>query len=107
MPANGSGTENGTAGRAHRDETQDRAKAELLDAAVAEARRRGHVHGEQLAVLETFVRQYYRFVAPEDLVGRDPIDVRGAALSQLELAEQRTPGTALVRVLSPTSDGDG
>ena len=101
MPAYGSDLGGG------RDDAQSRALAELLDAAVAEAHERGRVPEAQLEALGEFVHQYYRFIAPQDLLGRNPVDVCGAALSQLSLAEQRTPGTALVRVVSPTSDADG
>ncbi|MDP9183672.1 MAG: NAD-glutamate dehydrogenase [Actinomycetota bacterium] len=102
----GSGLES-TTGRSKRNHTQARALTELLDAAVAAAHEHGNVDGQRLVALESFIREYYRFVAPEDLVGRDPIDLYGAALSHLELAERRTPGTALVRVVSPTSEQDG
>jgi glutamate dehydrogenase len=108
MPANlsGSGDEVAT-GHSMRDDAHARALTALLDQAVAEAHERGHVTGPQLVALESFIRHYYRFVAPEDLLVRAPVDVYGAALSHLDLASQRTPGTALVRVLSPTSEQDG
>jgi len=72
-----------------------RAVAALLEAAVERARPKGGPW------LDDFIRTYYRFVAPDDLLGRDPADVAGAALSHLELADRRTPGTALVRVVNP------
>ena len=62
--------------------------------------------GPPLEAVETFLRQYYRFVAPADLEDRTPVELYGAALSHLELAAQRTAGTALVRVLSPTPDAE-
>jgi glutamate dehydrogenase len=102
----GPGREDAT-GRTMRNHAQARALTDLLDQAVAEAHEHGHVTGPQLVALEAFIRQYYRFVAPEDLLDREPLDVYGAALSHLELAERRTPGTALVRVVSPTSERDG
>jgi glutamate dehydrogenase len=74
------------------------ALGDLLDAVLEEARERGHAVDEQL---EAFVRQYYRFVAADDLADRDVADVLEAARSHLELGQQRTPGTALVRVLAP------
>ena len=39
---------------------------------------KGAQHGPGL---ETLVRRYYRHVAPEDLLGRDPVDVLGAVVS--------------------------
>ena len=56
---------------------------------------------------EALLRRYYRHVAPEDLVGRDPVDVYGAAMSQRQLAEQRPQGTANVRAYVPTPDEHG
>ncbi|HUR13759.1 MAG TPA: NAD-glutamate dehydrogenase [Mycobacteriales bacterium] len=80
---------------------------DLLEAALHEAGDHGQLDPDRLALLAPFLRQYYRFVAPEDLLGREPRDVYGAALAHLELAEQRTPGTALVRVLTPTLESHG
>jgi glutamate dehydrogenase len=80
---------------------------DLVETAVAEARGAVDLPDEQLELLVPFLRQYYRFVAPEDVLGRAPRDIYGAALAHLELAQQRTPGTALVRVLSPTTETHG
>jgi glutamate dehydrogenase len=84
-----------------------RALAELLEAAGSEARERGRLQGPELDAFASYLHQYYRFVAPHDLLDRNPLDVYGAAASHLQLADQRTPGTALVRVLSPSTDGVG
>ncbi|MDP3711587.1 MAG: NAD-glutamate dehydrogenase [Mycobacteriales bacterium] len=75
---------------------------ELVDAAVEQVGDR--LEREQA---ERLLRSYYRFVAVEDLIGREPRAVAGAALSHLELAARRTPGTALVRVVEPTVETDG
>ncbi|MGH9041184.1 MAG: hypothetical protein ACRDZ3_13240 [Acidimicrobiia bacterium] len=37
------------------------------------------------------LRSDWEWVAPEDLLGRDPVDVHGAALAHLHLAEGRQP----------------
>jgi glutamate dehydrogenase len=71
---------------------------DVLDAALNHARDRGQEVSEQLTA---FLRQYYRFVAEEDLADREPAALLEAARSHLEMAQQRTPGTALVRVLAP------
>ncbi|QKW06821.1 NAD-glutamate dehydrogenase [Streptomyces sp. NA04227] len=94
----------------------DEAKAELLDRAARVAENSpvgGHLptgaEGEgtgQAAVL-AFLQRYYRHTAPEDLVGRDPDDVFGAAFSHLRLAENRPQGTANVRVHTPTVEENG
>ena len=66
----------------------DDAKAELLD-------RAAQVPGPEGASRDSsFLHRYYRRVAPEDLLGRDPVDVAGAAYSHFELAASRPQGTA-------------
>ncbi len=58
--------------------------------------------------LLSFLRAYYRSVAPEDLEGRTPRQVLQTALAHRELARQRTPGQSLVRVGgTPGSPGAG
>ncbi|NEE07236.1 hypothetical protein G3M58_12355, partial [Streptomyces sp. SID7499] len=44
-----------------------------------------------------YLQRYYLHTAPEDLSGRDPVDVFGAAASHYRLAENRPQGTANVR----------
>ncbi len=83
---------------------QARALNDLIDEAATLAGQRSRTAAH---TTEAFVREYYRFVAPEDLLSREPLDLAGAALSHLELAHRRTQGTALVRVLSPTVEVDG
>ncbi|MFN8156108.1 MAG: NAD-glutamate dehydrogenase [Candidatus Nanopelagicales bacterium] len=77
----------------------EEAKADLLDRAV-EA-------GKGDPELDMLVRRYYRHVAPEDLVGRDPVDVLGAVVSHRRTAENRPQGTAVVHAFSPTLEGNG
>ncbi|MET9732841.1 NAD-glutamate dehydrogenase [Streptomyces sp. NPDC006458] len=90
----------------------DEAKAELLERAARVAENSpvgGHLptgtteHGtpDRAAVL-AFLQRYYLHTAPEDLSGRDPADVFGAAYSHYRLAENRPQGTASVRVHTPT-----
>lgn len=54
-----------------------------------------------------FLTRYYRHVPDEDLLARDPVDLAGAALSHRRLAEERSQGTAVVRVFTPTVDSHG
>ncbi|MCX2928317.1 NAD-glutamate dehydrogenase [Streptomyces sp. NEAU-W12] len=54
-----------------------------------------------------FLQRYYLHTAPEDLVGRDPVDIFGAAVSHFRLAESRPQGTASVRVHTPTVEENG
>ncbi len=77
------------------------AKAELLDRAVESA------HGSADPGLEALVRRYYRHVAPEDLVGRDPVDVVGAVVSHRRVAQHRPQGTAVVHAFTPTVEEHG
>ena len=56
---------------------------------------------------EAFVRQYYRWVAPEDLADRNPLDLYGLALAHFNLARRRPPGTTKVRVYNPHFDEHG
>ncbi|MCM2575765.1 NAD-glutamate dehydrogenase [Streptomyces meridianus] len=90
----------------------DEAKAELLERAarVAENSPAGGQHpvqGLDREALTAFLQRYYLHTAPEDLTGRDPVDVLGAALSHYRLAENRPQGTASVRVSTPTVEENG
>jgi glutamate dehydrogenase len=83
------------------------AKADLLDrAAEISAQTRGLTTANGVDVAG-FVRRYYRHVAPEDIVGRNPVDVYGAAMSHRQLALTRPQGTAKVRVFTPSVDEHG
>ncbi|GAA2992495.1 NAD-glutamate dehydrogenase [Streptosporangium longisporum] len=79
----------------------DEAKDELLrSAAETCARTPGSDHASAEEVL-AFLRRYYRHVAPEDLLGREPAEVYGPALAQRRLAATRPQGRALVRASTP------
>ncbi len=52
--------------------------------------------------LTGYLLGYYHHVAAEDLLGRDPADLYGAAVSHRALAARRPQGTARVRVFNPT-----
>ncbi len=85
----------------------DEAKNDLLARAV-EVAERGHAPEElRNGALAAFLRRYYRHVAPEDMVGRDPVDVYGAAISHYALAATRPQGKANVRVYTPTVEEHG
>jgi glutamate dehydrogenase len=81
------------------------ARNSLLERATAYVRSR--IHGEAAEAAENFVRTYWERVPAEDLLGRDPVDLAGAALAHLHLAERRPPGTARVRVYTPAFDDHG
>ncbi|MEU1677207.1 NAD-glutamate dehydrogenase [Streptomyces roseifaciens] len=95
----------------------DEAKAELLERAarVAENSPAGGPQptgpkgeaGLDRETLTAYLQRYYLHTAPEDLTGRDPVDVYGAAVSHYRLAENRPQGTANVRVHTPTVEENG
>lgn len=58
-------------------------------------------------VLLSYLQRYYLHTAPEDIAGRDPVDVFGAASSHYRLAGTRPQGTANVRVHTPTVEENG
>ncbi|GGS79588.1 NAD-glutamate dehydrogenase [Planobispora rosea] len=85
----------------------DEAKDELLRSA---AERCAHTPGSDHRNVEevlAFLRLYYRHVAPEDLLDRDPVDVYGPATAHRQLAEVRPQGRALVRAYTPTLEEHG
>jgi glutamate dehydrogenase len=56
---------------------------------------------------ESFVRQYYRWVPPEDIAERRDSDLYGAALSHFDLARTREPGTTKIRIYNPDFESHG
>src|SRR5688572_12398430 len=80
-------------------------KAELLDQLAERLRER--LDDRSAALADRFARLYYRGVAPEDLIERDPLDLYGAALAHLRFGEHRRPGEAKVRVYNPQVEQHG
>ena len=79
----------------------EQSRAQRLHAAAVLAQR-----GSANAV-EAFLRRYYRHVATEDLLAREPGDLLGAALAQEDLARIRAVGTVNVSVVNPSIDSEG
>jgi glutamate dehydrogenase len=79
-------------------------EAGLIDAVCRRLRER---FGEQGAGWESFVRQYYHWVPPEDLTDRGVEDLAGAAVCQWELGRNRRSGEVKIRVYNPERDRDG
>jgi glutamate dehydrogenase len=71
------------------------------------SRLRVHLPDEDVPIAQEFVRQYYRWVAPDDIVERSELDVYGAALAHFDLARTRAPGTTKVRVYNPEFETHG
>ena len=64
-----------------------------------------HTHVDDVA--QKLLSLYYRHVALADIQQRSPVDLLGAVLSHLRLGASRQPGTAAVRVYTPTEEEFG
>jgi glutamate dehydrogenase len=82
----------------------EEAKADLVARAVGTAPTQSPALAAELSAL---VSRYYRHVAPEDLVGRDPVDVLGAVVSHRRAADNRPQGSAVVHAFTPSVEGNG
>jgi glutamate dehydrogenase len=80
-------------------------KEEAIESVVAKLH--GRFSGERAEGAELFIRHYYEDIAAEDIVGRDPEDLYGAALSLWQFAAQRKPGEAKIRALNPRVEKHG
>jgi glutamate dehydrogenase len=56
---------------------------------------------------EAFVRRFYRWVSPDDIVERDALDLYGLAIGELGFARRRRPGDTKVRVYNPAFETHG
>ncbi len=74
-------------------------KRELIEAVIGEVR--GKLTENEAELAETFIRRYFRDVAPTDVMAREMLDLYGTALAHLRSAEQREPGRSKVRVYNP------
>ncbi|MGO9974489.1 MAG: NAD-glutamate dehydrogenase [Solirubrobacteraceae bacterium] len=80
-------------------------EAELIDTVLARVHDRLPL--EQAEACASFVRQYYDWVPTEDLIDRSPLDLYGAAVAHWNLAQQRLPGEAKIRVYNPDFEQHG
>ena len=80
-------------------------KQEAIDSIVAMLH--GRFSAARAEGAEQFIRHYYEDIAAEDIVGRDPEDLYGAALSLWQFATQRKPGEAKIRALNPRVEKHG
>jgi hypothetical protein len=80
-------------------------ESELIDTVCERVRER--LPADQATPCEAFVRQYYQWVPAEDLADRNPLDLYGAAVAHWNLAQQRAPGEAKVRVYNPDFEQHG
>ncbi len=83
---------------------------EEVDKALIEsvcARLRERLSADEAAEAESFARQYYRWVSPEDMAERSALDAYGAALSHFQFARTREPGVTKVRIYNPSFESNG
>ncbi|MGO9792518.1 MAG: NAD-glutamate dehydrogenase [Solirubrobacteraceae bacterium] len=80
-------------------------EAELIDTVLARVHERQPL--EHADACAAFVRQYYDWVPTEDLIDRGPLDLYGAAVAHWNLAQQRLPGEAKIRVYNPDFEQHG
>ena len=75
-------------------------ESDLIESVCERVRKR--VAPDEVAEAESFVRAYYKGAPAEDLRGREPVDLYGAALSHWTFGRGRGEGESLVRVYNPT-----
>ena len=80
-------------------------ESELIESVCERVRER--VAPEEAAEAEAFVRAYYRRAPADDLRGREPVDLYGAALSHWTFGRGREPGEVRVRAYNPTFEQHG
>jgi glutamate dehydrogenase len=85
----------------------DEAKDDLLLRAAETCAQHAHGAHDGAGDVLSYLRLYYRHVAPEDLLDRDPAGVCGPAMFHRRLGENRPQGRALVRAYTPTLDEHG
>ncbi len=81
-------------------------ESELIESVCAQAHDRLS-SSDDAERFEAFVRQYYHWVAPQDLADRGADELYCAAAAHWRLAQQRRPGEAKVRVYNPAAEEDG
>ena len=81
------------------------AKSESIEQVLAYIRDR-LPHGKA-AMCATFASEYYRLIAPEDLIERSPLDLYGAVMAQWNLAQHRAPRECKARVYTPQLEAHG
>ena len=90
----------------------EQSRNDVLHAAAATLRPtlqkvRGRRAAAPEATSDAFLKAYYRLVATEDLLARDPAELAATALAHKEFAQKRMVGTFNVRVVNPQVDADG
>ena len=81
------------------------AKSESIEQVLAYIRDR-LPHGKA-AMCAAFASEYYRLIAPEDLIERSPLDLYGAVMAHWNLAQHRAPRECKARVYTPQLEAHG
>ena len=87
------------------DTTTDHSRLERIEAVLALALHR--VAAERSPQFQSFAQGYFHHMESEDLAARASEDLLGALLSCWQWGEQREPGSARLRILSPTVADQG
>ncbi|MEM7352532.1 MAG: NAD-glutamate dehydrogenase [Acidobacteriota bacterium] len=85
--------------------SKEQLKSELIDQVLERVHTR--LDGERAARADHFVRLFYAHVPPDDVLGEEPENLYGAALTLLSLARERQPKEAKARIYNPRHDSHG
>ncbi|WUI00681.1 NAD-glutamate dehydrogenase [Spirillospora sp. NBC_00431] len=85
----------------------DQAKDDLLRRSAETCAQRPGARGGDAEEALAYLQLYYRHVAREDLLDRDPADICGPAMAHRALGEERPQGRAKVRVFTPSLEEYG
>lgn len=78
---------------------------QILEKLKAHAQKK--LSGDHAKLILTFMQEFYRFAAPEDLAKREVLDLYGAAMSFWNFIYQREPGETKLRVTNPDYERSG
>jgi glutamate dehydrogenase len=78
---------------------------ELIDSVCARIHER--LPDDQASRCSSFVRQYYRWVPPDDVADMGPLDLYGAAVAHWNLAQHRPAGVTKLHVYNPDFEHHG
>lgn len=85
--------------------TPDRQKSELLKRVVTEAGKR--LKGAQSKAALSFIKSYYEYVPPSDILDMTPDTLFAAAMAHWKLGAKRKPETCQVKVYNPSLEANG
>jgi len=80
-------------------------KQDLIERVVERVHQR--LDGERAAHAESFVRQFYAHVSPNDILEESPDNLYGSALSLWMFGQERTPDELKIRAYTPEVEDHG